>query len=73
MSERKFNVQRHINTLTALMYNCNYADDSDLTIKVYKEFLKTARQLLADHKDTIKEKHLLVITDPKINALLESL
>jgi len=73
LSERKFNVQRHINTLTALMYNCQYADNDDLVVQVYKEFLRTARQLLSDHKDSIKSKTLLQVIDPKINALLESL
>lgn len=57
-----------------MMYNCDYAEDT-LYIQVYREFLRTARMLISDHKDKIENKKLLRVEtiSPKIKALIEYL
>ena len=54
------------------MYNTQSAED-DATILVYRELLRTARQILSDHEASIKQKALLRVEDPRLKAFIQNI
>ncbi|MEM2696041.1 MAG: hypothetical protein QXU09_03800, partial [Thermoproteota archaeon] len=72
LTKRDFNPQRHINTITALIYNLDHAEETP-SVQIYKAFLLTARRLLSELKDNFREKQLLEIEDVRLRTVLEKL